>query len=45
MIVREKEPWNLEMPFGSPDGFITPVDYSFVRSHFSSLQIIMKAWR
>lgn len=34
MIIREREPLNLEMPFGSLDGFITPVEQFFVRSHF-----------
>ena len=45
MIVREREPLNLEMPFGSLDGFITPVDRFFVRSHFSIPQINVKTWR
>lgn len=45
MIVREREPLNLEMPFGSVDGFITPVDRFFVRSHFSIPQIDVKTWR
>ncbi|HUG12009.1 MAG TPA: sulfite oxidase [Opitutaceae bacterium] len=45
MIVREREPSNLEMPFGSLDGFITPVDRMFVRSHFSVPQIDVKTWR
>jgi DMSO/TMAO reductase YedYZ molybdopterin-dependent catalytic subunit len=45
MIVREREPLNLEMPFGSLDGFITPVDRFFVRSHFSIPQIDLKTWR
>ena len=45
MIVREREPLNLEMPFGSLDGFITPVDRVFVRSHFSIPQIDVKTWR
>ena len=45
MILREREPLNLEMPFGSLDGFITPVDRFFVRSHFSIPQIDVKTWR
>jgi len=45
MIIREKEPLNLEMPFGSLDGFITPVDRFFVRSHFPIPQIDVKTWR
>src|SRR5438105_2161242 len=34
MIIREKEPPNLEMPFGSLDGFITPNERFYVRNHF-----------
>ncbi len=45
MIVRERDPLNLEMPFGSLDGFITPVDRVFVRSHFAIPQIDVKTWR
>ena len=45
MIVREREPLNLEMPFGSLDGFVTPVDRCFVRNHFSIPQIDPKTWR
>lgn len=45
MIVREREPLNLEMPFGSLDGFITPVDRFFVRSHFPIPPIDVKSWR
>ena len=35
MIIREKEPANLEMPFGALDGFITPNEQFYIRSHFS----------
>jgi len=45
MIVREREPLNLEMPFGSLDGFITPADRFFVRSHFPIPSIDVKTWR
>jgi DMSO/TMAO reductase YedYZ molybdopterin-dependent catalytic subunit len=45
MIVREREPLNLEMPFGSLDEFLTPVDRFFVRGHFAIPQIDMKTWR
>ena len=45
MIVREREPLNLEMPFGSLDGVITPVDRFFVRGHFSIPHIDIKTWR
>lgn len=45
MIVREREPLNLEMPFGSLDQYITPVDRFFVRSHFPIPQTDLKTWR
>ena len=34
MIIREKEPANLEMPFGLLDGLITPNEHFYIRSHF-----------
>jgi DMSO/TMAO reductase YedYZ molybdopterin-dependent catalytic subunit len=45
MIVREREPMNLEMPFGTLDAFITPSDRFFVRNHFSIPRIDVKTWR
>lgn len=45
MIVREKEPVNLEMPFGSLDSFITPVERFYVRCHFPIPEIDPKTWR
>jgi len=45
MIVRERDPLNLEMPFGSLDGFITPVDRCFVRSHFAIPPMDVRTWR
>jgi DMSO/TMAO reductase YedYZ molybdopterin-dependent catalytic subunit len=45
MIMRERKPLNLETPFGSLNGFITPSDHFFVRSHFSIPRINNKKWR
>jgi DMSO/TMAO reductase YedYZ molybdopterin-dependent catalytic subunit len=45
MIIREKEPANLEMPFGELDGFITPNDKFYVRSHFAVPKIDLPGWR
>jgi DMSO/TMAO reductase YedYZ molybdopterin-dependent catalytic subunit len=45
MIVREREPLNLEMPFGSLNGFLTPVEHFFVRSHFAVPPIDVKRWQ
>jgi hypothetical protein len=39
MIIREKDPLNLEMPFGTLDGFTTPNERFYVRCHFPIPQI------
>ncbi len=45
MIVREKEPLNLEMPFGSLDAFITPVGRFYVRCHHPIPEVDATSWR
>lgn len=45
MIIREKEPANLEMPFATLDGFITPNERFYVRCHFPVPQIEVRDWR
>ena len=45
MIIREKEPANLEMPFSELHGFLTPNDKFYVRSHFALPKIDLAAWR
>src|SRR2546426_8438634 len=45
MIIREKEPANLEMPFATLDGFITPNERFYVRCHFPIPQIEVRDWR
>ena len=35
LIMREREPENLEFPFSSLDGFITPNELFYVRNHFA----------
>ena len=45
MIIREKEPANLEMPFGTLDGFITPNDQFYIRSHFPVPEVDLSKWR
>ena len=44
LIVREKEPLNLEMPFSSLDGFITPNESFYVRCHFPIPEISAENW-
>ena len=45
LIVREQEPLNLEMPFSSLDGFITPNESFYVRCHFPVPEISANDWR
>ncbi|WP_205679145.1 sulfite oxidase [Aquisphaera insulae] len=45
LIVRESEPKNLEMPFSSVDGFLTPASRFYVRSHFAIPQVEASSWR
>jgi DMSO/TMAO reductase YedYZ molybdopterin-dependent catalytic subunit len=45
MIIREKEPENLESDFASLDSFLTPNDTFYVRSHFSVPQLDLNSWR
>lgn len=45
MIVREKNPVNLEMPFGEIADFITPVERFYVRCHHPIPEIDADAWR
>lgn len=46
LIIREKDPENLEYPFSTLDSVITPNDRFFVRSHFPSLPPLeARSWR
>jgi DMSO/TMAO reductase YedYZ molybdopterin-dependent catalytic subunit len=45
LIVREKEPENLEFPFGSLDSFTTPNELFYVRNHFAAPTIDVKKWK
>jgi DMSO/TMAO reductase YedYZ molybdopterin-dependent catalytic subunit len=45
MIIREKEPANLEMPFGSLDGWLTPNELFYIRSHFPVPEIDLADWQ
>ena len=45
LIVREKEPLNLEMPFSTLSGFTTPNESFYVRCHFPVPEIAVAAWR
>jgi DMSO/TMAO reductase YedYZ molybdopterin-dependent catalytic subunit len=45
LIVREQDPINLEMPFSSLDGFITPNESFYVRTRFPIPEIAEADWR
>lgn len=45
MIIREKEPANLEMLFSSLESRITPTEQFYVRSHFAVPEIDRATWR
>jgi DMSO/TMAO reductase YedYZ molybdopterin-dependent catalytic subunit len=45
LIVRQQEPLNLEMPFSTLDGFITPNESFYVRCHFPIPEIAAADWR
>ncbi len=34
LIIRQKEPANLETPFDQVDSFLTPTELFYIRSHF-----------
>src|SRR5258706_4779455 len=36
LIIREKEPHNLETPFAEVDSFLTPTELFYIRSHFTT---------
>src|ERR1051325_5297175 len=44
-IVRSEVPLNLEMPFETLDGFITPTGSFYVRTHFPIPNIDKNSWR
>jgi DMSO/TMAO reductase YedYZ molybdopterin-dependent catalytic subunit len=44
-IVRGEDPLNLEMPFETLDGFITPTESFYVRTHFPVPKIDKSSWR
>jgi DMSO/TMAO reductase YedYZ molybdopterin-dependent catalytic subunit len=45
MIIREREPLNLEFPFSSLDSWLVPNGRFYVRNHFAAPRIDTKSWR
>src|ERR1043166_5535213 len=45
LIIREREPENLEFPFSALNSAWTPNEQFFVRSHFAVPNLDRKSWR
>jgi DMSO/TMAO reductase YedYZ molybdopterin-dependent catalytic subunit len=45
LIIREKDPLNLEFPFATLDSFITPNEKFYVRNHFPIPELEAKTWK
>jgi DMSO/TMAO reductase YedYZ molybdopterin-dependent catalytic subunit len=45
LIIRQKDPNNLEMPFDQLDGFITPSELFYIRSHFPAPKLDPASYR
>ncbi|HWG47123.1 MAG TPA: sulfite oxidase [Gemmataceae bacterium] len=45
VILRQKNPDNVEFPFASLDSFLTPNEQFYVRTHFEVPQVDAKSWR
>ncbi|HEY0793715.1 MAG TPA: sulfite oxidase [Chthoniobacterales bacterium] len=45
LIIRQKNPDNLEMPFDRVDSFLTPAELFYIRSHFPIPKLELTAYR
>ena len=45
LIIRQKDPNNLEMPFDQLGDFITPVELFYIRSHFPTPELDPVSYR
>ena len=45
LITRQKEPKNLETPFGQVDSFLTPIELFYIRSHFPPPSLDVASYR
>ena len=45
MVIRQREPVNLESPFASLNDLLTPNALFYVRSHFKAPALTADAWR
>src|SRR5467141_1421145 len=45
LIIRQKEPNNLETPFDQVDSFLTPMELFYIRSHFPTPKLELAPYR
>jgi DMSO/TMAO reductase YedYZ molybdopterin-dependent catalytic subunit len=45
LIIRQKEPTNLEMPFDQLDSYLTPTELFYIRSHFPAPSIDVASYQ
>jgi DMSO/TMAO reductase YedYZ molybdopterin-dependent catalytic subunit len=45
LIIRQKEPNNLETPFDQVDSFLTPMELFYIRSHFPSPKLELASYQ
>ena len=45
LIIRQKEPTNLETPFDQLDSYLTPAKLFYIRSHFPAPKLDLPSYR
>ena len=45
LIIRQKEPKNLETPFDQVDSFLTPTELFYIRSHFPTPKLDLASYQ
>jgi DMSO/TMAO reductase YedYZ molybdopterin-dependent catalytic subunit len=45
LIIRQREPLNLEMPFDQLDSYLTPTELFYIRSHFPAPKLTSSSYR
>src|SRR5437660_12541299 len=45
LIIRQKEPTNLETPFNQVDSYLTPTELFYIRSHFPAPKLELASYQ
>jgi hypothetical protein len=45
LIIRQKQPTNLEMPFDQADSYLTPTELFYIRRHFPMPKLDVAGYR